>query len=311
MPTYVLKTTPERIEEMKNYYSRYLKKTPPYAVFQAHTSLASITAYQSGKVVFQGKTPEQEAGQWEKGVHMPEERNPKKETHAYHPPSGLFHSPHIGSDEAGTGDYFGPITVCALYADEEQIRTLKEIGVKDSKHLTDDKITVIAKRIVEMNISYRLMRLSNDRYNEWREKGWSQGKMKALLHHQAVTKLGEDLSPIHPEGILIDEFARPEIYKKHLRSAGKTIENNTYFMTKAESYSIPVAAASILARSLFVKEMNKLSHHFGRTIPKGASSKVDRAAAAILKTHGEDTLKHVVKWHFANTAKAKKIAQEG
>lgn len=311
MPSVVLKVDSKMMQEMKNYYKPYLKNPPQYAEFQAKTPLASITAYSSGKVVFQGKTPEQEANQWNAQPEKEKKPKPAPEQHAYHPDEKLFTSAHIGSDEAGTGDYFGPITVCALYADKEQIEKLKAIGVKDSKHLTDEKITAIAQKIVAMDLPYRLMRLSNKKYNLWQEKGWSQGKMKALLHHRAISNLLEDIEPVKPDGILIDEFAKPEIYKRHIRSEGTPLPENTYFMTKAESYSIPVAAASILARSLFVKEMNKLSTHFDMTIPKGASPKVDRAAAEILKKHGEQALRDATKWHFATTAKAKKIAQGG
>ncbi|SIS51279.1 ribonuclease HIII [Salimicrobium flavidum] len=308
MPSVVLKVDAKKMQEMKKYYNQYLNNPPQYAEFQAKTPLASITAYTSGKVVFQGKTPEQEADQW--NTQPPSEKK-SAASHPYQPDTSLFTSSHIGSDEAGTGDYFGPITVCALYADRSQIERLKSIGVKDSKHLTDEKITSLAQEIVAMEIPYRLLRLSNKKYNKWQEKGWSQGKMKALLHHQAISKLLEDIEPIKPDGILIDEFAKPEIYKKHLRSEGYSLTAETFFMTKAESYSIPVAAASILARSLFVKEMNKLSEQFGMTIPKGASLKVDRAAAALLNEYGEQALRDVTKWHFATTQKAKKIAQGG
>ncbi|WP_347862616.1 ribonuclease HIII [Salimicrobium sp. PL1-032A] len=309
MPSIVLKVNAEQRKHMKEYYKPYLQAPPQYAEFQAKTPLASITAYASGKVVFQGKTPEQEANQWEGDVQEKKEK-PAKQKHAYHPEDTLFTSSHIGSDEAGTGDYFGPITVCALYADKEEIQKLKAIGVRDSKHLTDDKITMIARQIVDLKIPYRLLRLPNKKYNAWQKKGWSQGKMKAILHHQAISKLLEDIAPVKPEGILVDEFAKPDIYQKHLRSEGWKLSENTYFMTKAESYSIAVAAASILARSLFVKEMNKLSKQFNTTIPKGASPKVDRTAAGILKSHGEEELRNAVKWHFANTQKAKKIAYD-
>ncbi|WP_347833918.1 hypothetical protein [Gracilibacillus sp. JCM 18860] len=111
------------------------------------------------------------------------------------------------------------------------------------------------------------------------------------------------LPPLH--GILIDQFCQPLSYRKHISSeGGAKLQENVFFMTKAESYSTSVAAASIIARAKFVKEMDLLSERLGVTIPKGASSKVDETAAYLIKKHGLDVLYDNAKIHFANTDKA-------
>ncbi|MGV2622391.1 UNVERIFIED_CONTAM: ribonuclease HIII [Halobacillus marinus] len=310
MPQVVLKVTSTKIEEMKAHYRSQTKATPANAVFAAKTSACTITAYRSGKVLFQGSRPEEEASKW--GSPITSSAPSKKAgagRHAYHPEESLFTSSHIGSDEAGTGDYFGPITVAAAYVTAEQVPQLKAIGVKDSKHLSDPQITELAKDIVQMKIPYSLLRLPNKRYNQWQRRGWSQGKMKTMLHHQALDKLLKKIAPVKPHGILIDQFSEPHVYQKHLKSENFTLQDNVYFMTKAESYSIAVAAASILARSAFVKAMNTLEFDTGLPIPKGASSKVDQAAAAVIEAYGEEKLEELAKMHFANTQKAKKLVR--
>ncbi|SEA50845.1 ribonuclease HIII [Thalassobacillus cyri] len=301
----VLKVTKHTLNKMKNYYKEQIKPDmPPAALFVAKTPGSTITAYQSGKVLFQGKSPEDEAAKWGK-ADQPVKTKVKKQ-HAYHPPESLFTSSHIGSDEAGTGDYFGPITVAAAYVKKDQVPLLKELGVKDSKHLTDDKIRSIAKDIVHLEIPYTLLKLDNKKYNKLQAKGWSQGKMKTMLHHHALEKLLEKIKPEHPDGILVDQFSEPEVYKRHLATEGNKLQENVYFMTKAESYSIAVATGSILARASFVKAIEALSTELGLTVPKGASLQVDRTAAAIIKKFGRKKLEEIAKVHFATTQKANK-----
>lgn len=313
MPQVVLKLSTTTLEKMKKYYAGQQKASPPAsALFAAKTNSCTITAYKSGKVLFQGQKPEAEADKWGTVPSASPSASRKKSNnkkHEFHPDDTLFTSSHIGSDEAGTGDYFGPITVAAAYVTKEQIPMLKAIGVKDSKNLSDAQITELAKDIVAMKIPYSLLRLPNKKYNQWQRKGWSQGKMKTILHHQALNRLLEKIEPEKPDGILIDQFSEPQVYQKHLRSEKQTLQEHVYFMTKAESYSIAVATGSIIARSAFVKAMNQLEFDTGLPIPKGASGKVDKAAAEIIKAYGEEKLEELAKVHFATTEKAKKLVR--
>ncbi|MDC3415717.1 ribonuclease HIII [Aquibacillus salsiterrae] len=306
----VLNLTKEKIKKLKDYYCDDLRASPPGAIFAAKTKNATITAYQSGKVLFQGRSPEVEANKWGSTTEPSKNRDSKSlkqkkiNEHSFAPPSSLFTSSHIGSDEAGTGDYFGPITVAAAYITKDQIPLLKELGVKDSKHLTDEMIKSIAIELVRMEIAYSLVVLHNEKYNELQRKGWSQGKMKTMLHHHAINKLLKKVEPTKPDGILIDQFSQPNVYLNHLKSEKAKLQDHVFFMTKAESYSIAVAAGSIIARASFVKQMDKLANTAGVPIPKGASQKVDQAAAVLIRKHGRESLEQYAKVHFANTQKA-------
>ncbi|WP_339228333.1 ribonuclease HIII [Oceanobacillus sp. FSL K6-2867] len=301
----------DTIYEMKSYYQNELNTTPPGAVFRAKTNAAVITAYQSGKVLFQGSAPEVEAGKWQtsssKSTSRTEKQvNQSKRKTRFTPETSLFTSSHIGSDEAGTGDYFGPIAVAAAYVNKNQFATLKELGVKDSKSLTDPIISKLAKDIVKLKIPYSLLVLHNEKYNRLQKKGWSQGKMKAMLHHHAITNLLNKIGNAELDGILIDQFCEPAVYSRHIGTEKQQLPENTFFITKAESHSIAVATASIIARASFVKQMDKLSEAIGINLPKGASAKVDQTIAKVIQTNGDSILDKYAKTHFANTKKAQR-----
>jgi ribonuclease HIII len=311
----VIKVNTSIIQQMEAHYTaNKTEKTPQGAVFSAKAGGCTITAYKSGKVLFQGSTAEIEAAKWDVQPGPETKRKPgqissaKKNQPMFQPPSNISSLSIIGSDEVGTGDFFGPITVVAAYVKKEQIALLQELGVRDSKNLKDPQIIAIAKDLVK-TIPYSLLVLHNEKYNELQQKGMSQGKMKALLHNQAINHLLGKIAPEKPDGVLIDQFVDPQIYFKHLQ--GKTVvKENIYFSTKAEGVHLAVAAASIIARYSFVKEFEILSEKAGVTIPKGAGSQVDLAAAKIIQKRGSQFLASITKKHFANTEKALKLAKK-
>lgn len=305
MSNVVLKMSNDKLMTMKEYYQAYLTdKTPSGGLFSAKTPTCTITAYKSGKVLFQGSGCEDEAKKWANNL-ISKPSKAKKLIKTNHLPKNISQLSIIGSDEVGTGDYFGPITVCATYVNKGQIQLLKELGVQDSKNLNDEKISAIAKQIITF-IPYSLLVLQNDKYNKLQRSGMSQGKMKALLHNQAIEHLLKKISPEKPDAILIDEFAKENVYYGYLRGQKKIQQENVYFSTKAEGIHVAVAAASIIARYSFVQQIEKLSTQAGFKIPKGAGSQVDVAAARLIKEKGKEVLPFFVKLHFANTEKAMK-----
>lgn len=300
----------KEIMNMKNYYQENLvEKNPPGSVFSAKTSGCMITAYKSGKVLFQGTNSEEEAKKW--GGQEPVQQTSGKRKNAGSGsglPPNIGTMSAIGSDEVGTGDFFGPITVVAAYVKKEDIPLLKELGVRDSKDLNDEKICAIAKQIKPI-VPYSLLALHNEKYNRLQQSGMSQGKMKALLHNQAINHLLKKIAPVEPEAILIDQFVQPGTYFQHLKGQATIAKDKVYFSTKAEGIHIAVAAASILARYAFVQYFEKLSGAAGFTLPKGAGAQVDLAAAKLILQKGHEVLPQFVKLHFANTEKALKIVQ--
>jgi ribonuclease HIII len=304
MSNVVLKKSNDELTKMKEYYqSKLTAKTPPGGVFTAKTATCTITAYKSGKVLFQGSGCEDEAKKWGNPLVTDRQKPQPKEVKTNHLPKDISQLSIIGSDEVGTGDYFGPITVCATYVNKDQIQLLKELGVQDSKNLNDDKISAIAKQIVTF-LPYSLLKLKNEKYNQLQQTGMSQGKMKALLHNQAIEHLLKKIAPEKPDAILVDQFAKENIYFGYLKEQKNIQRENVYFSTKAEGIHVAVAAASIIARYSFVQHFEQLSAKAGFKIPKGAGAQVDVAAARLIKEKGKEVLPSFVKLHFANTEKA-------
>ena len=137
----VIKVSDETKEKMIDYYKdKVREKTPPYAVFQAQEEDTIITLYTSGKCMFQGVTAYVDADMW-KAVDG-QSKTPKIDYEKY------YNSTAVGSDEVGTGDYFGPIVVTASLVKREDIKFLEELGIKDSKKLTDEFILNVVPKII-------------------------------------------------------------------------------------------------------------------------------------------------------------------
>lgn len=210
----------------------------------------------------------------------------------------------IGSDEAGSGDYFGPMTVVASYVSKKNAEILKILGVMDSKNLKDKQIIELAEQIIPI-IPHSLLVLDNVKYNERKQMGWSQVKMKAVLHNEAIKNvLNKIEEPV--DYIVIDQFAVQGVYENYALGAIPE-RNKTKFETKGESKAIAIAASSIIARYAFVKHFEQIIKDTGISITKGAGGKVDVEAAKIIKLKGIDYLDRITKKDFKNREKALKL----
>lgn len=295
------------LSTMQQHYAAHLKQTPPpHSIFSATLSGVTVTAYHSGKVLFQGKNAEQEAQKW--GNSATETPIKKKTEQKSTLPKGFSSWSVIGSDEVGTGSYFGSLIVCAAYVDKEHITQLKTMGVQDSKNLTDTRIVSLAKELKKL-LPHVILDVDPTKYNDI-QPTMSQGQMKAECHNHALVRLLKQLHPITPEGILIDQFELPKTYFNHIKHKEQQVKERVYFATKGESHHLAVASASIIARAAFLESLEKLSKQIGVTLPSGAGSPVDTVAAHIIKTAGMETLAKVAKLHFANTQKAQTIAKK-
>ena len=290
---------------MEFYKDRMLDKRPPYSVFQVKEYDCVITLYESGKVMFQGIGADIEASYWIEEERIKNGRvidittgKDKKNT-----PEAriLFNESTIGSDEVGTGDFFGPIVVTATYVSKEDISFLIDLGVRDSKKITDDKIKKIAPSIIK-KIPYTTFILTNTSYN----KNWSEdlnmNKIKAILHNKVLVSMKNKNYPY--EKIVVDQFVYPAKYFEHIKEAKEKVTDIT-FTTKAEDKCLSVAAASIISRYIFLGEMEKLSKEIGMTIPKGAGPNVDEVGIEIIKKYGFDKLYDIAKMNFKNKDKIK------
>lgn len=296
-------------EKMIEYFEdKKRSKTPPYAVFQADESDTVVTLYESGKVVFQGISADIDANiwkTWEKRLNpnavFEENKKKDKEKKEIVIDPKIYNSTSIGSDEVGTGDYFGPIVVTAAYVKKEDISFLEELGVKDSKKMDDTKILEIVPKIIE-KIPYSSIILTNKEYNETYNEHFNMNKIKAILHNKVLV----DMTSKYPntDYVIVDEFAQKFVYFNYLKES-KNVYRNITFLTKGETKSLAVAAASLISRFIFIKEFDKLGSSLGLFLPKGASNIVDETALKIVKQYGFDKLKEIAKLNFKNTEKVK------
>ncbi|MBR1416660.1 MAG: ribonuclease HIII [Bacilli bacterium] len=302
----VFKVSPNVAKMMIEYYKDYRReKTPPYAIFQADSADVVVTLYESNKAMFQGISADIEAQLWidqEKHLNNIVIENKEKDKKKKEDKKVFYNFNTIGSDEVGTGDYFGPIVVSATFVSKENIEFLENLGVRDSKKITDEKIIDIAPKIIK-KIPYTTFILTNSSYNSLPKENLNMNKIKAVLHNKVLIELIKKEQPIY-EKIVIDEFCSPKKFYEYINDAKEKIKNVT-FMTKAEDQVMSVAASSIISRYIFLKEMKKISDELNTNIPFGANSIVDEVAKNILNNKGEDELKKYVKYNFKNTEKIK------
>lgn len=314
--TITLKVSDNTKQKMIEYFQdKKRPKTPAYAVFQADEEDTVVTLYESGKVVFQGISADIDAAMWrqmekhlnpEKKIEMTNSEEKKKEKTKVEKNPKYYYANTIGSDEVGTGDYFGPIVVTATYVTKEDISFLENLGVRDSKKITDQKILSVVPEIIK-RIPYETFILTNEEYNKRYQENINMNKMKAILHNKVLCALKEKQYPT--DYIVVDEFAKPFVYYSYLKDTNAL--KGITFMTKAEDQVLSVACASLISRYVFLKEMNKLSKEVGFQIPKGAGTKVDDIGYEIVKKYGIAKLNSIAKLNFKNTEKIKSYKKQG
>ena len=291
----VIKVNDEIKEKMIDYYKdKRRDKVIPYVVFQAEEEDTVITMYESGKVMFQGTSADVDAAMW--GVQLENTKEKKEEKKKEN--LKYYNCSAVGSDEVGTGDYYGPIVVTACFVSRDDIPFLEELGVGDSKKIDDSKILKIAPQIAK-KIKYKSVILSNKEYNEKYTKDINMNKIKAILHNKVLYQLITEEKPKY-DYIIVDEFAREARYYDYI-SDQKLIQRGITFLTKAEDKNNAVACASIISRYLFLKEFDKLCDEIHIPLPKGAGRDVDTIGEEVVEKYGEDKLKDIAKLNFKNT----------
>ncbi len=289
----VIRVNDEIKQKMIEYYKDKVRdKKIPYVVFQAQEEDTVITMYESGKVMFQGTSADVDASMWGVALEKSKDKEKPKIDEKYHNCSS------VGSDEVGTGDYFGPIVVTASYVTLDDVSFLDELGVGDSKKINDEKIKKMAPEIAK-RVKYRSVILSNKEYNEKYTKDVNMNKIKAIMHNRVLYQLVNEEKPKY-DYIIVDEFAREARYYDYLKDI-PNVQRDITFMTKAEDKNLAVACSSIISRYLFLKEFDKLCDEIHIPLVKGASKEVDKIGEEVVEKYGEEKLKDIAKLNFKNT----------
>ena len=273
---------------LEHYQSSLAPSKNPYIRYFLRLPQATVSIYTSGKVLLQGEGAEKYARFF--GYQAVEETSGQN-------------FPLIGTDEVGNGSYFGGLAVVASFVTPDQHAFLRKLGVGDSKTLTDLKIRQIAP-ILKEKIQHQALLLSPSKYNEVIGDRYNAVSVKVALHNQAIYLLLQ--KGIQPEKIVIDAFTSAKNYDKYLAQEANRFSNPISLEEKAEGKYLAVAVSSIIARDLFLENLENLGRELGYQLPSGAGTASDKVASQILQAYGMKGLNFCAKLHFKNTEKAKK-----
>ncbi|WP_461786396.1 ribonuclease HIII [Prosthecobacter sp.] len=272
--------------------------TKPYCLYAATKPKVNVLVYEKGpKVLVQGKGTEDfvmnllepeilgEAKLGYEEVHQPE----------------MF-QPHIGVDESGKGDFFGPLVIAGVYVDGDAVRRLRDLGAVDSKRIgSDERIAKLAAEIRQVRgVAWEVISIHPERYNQLYDKFGNLNRLLAWGHARVIENLLERV-PDCPRAIS-DQFANPAVLQRALQERGRGIE--LVQRTKAES-DPAVAAASILAREAFVGWLKAQSVRYGVECPKGVSEAVKQSARKLVEENGVEILQVLCKAHFRTSDEIK------
>ncbi|MBU8932406.1 MAG: ribonuclease HIII [candidate division Zixibacteria bacterium] len=206
----------------------------------------------------------------------------------------------VGVDESGKGDFFGPLVVAAFLAPDDACPMLVKAGVRDGKKLSDNRVLDLDE-FLRKDFAHQLVVIDPEQYNARYKNIRNLNKLLAHGHGEAISGVLEQQTA---DLIVVDQFGKTELVESVLRKAGVSVEVNQRF--RGEEI-VQVAAASILARAAFIREIKRLSGEYHVDIPKGASAQVDRVGRELVHLYGVDVLTKLSKTHFKNFSRASSL----
>jgi len=258
--------------------------SPPYTLFAAQKKGVSCTLYTSGKLMVQGK------GMDEFISFYLEPEILQSVAYSY-PEVGVNFTSHIGIDESGKGDFFGPLCIAGVQADEAMIKELLKLGVRDSKKIADAPIRTLSSKIKKV-CPHAIIFISPKKYNELYASFHNLNKLLGWGHATAIAEL---VAKTGCTDVIIDQFASEHVVLDALKQKKLTVSLSQRHRAEADPV---VAAASILARAAFLEGLEQLSKQYGIEIPKGASSQVIRTGKLLVNKFGPQVLELTAKLHF-------------
>ena len=294
MSTVTLKFSPEEYKSIKEYYfSSATGEIGEYIDFVSLLEGVTIRGYVSKKarrsIVFSGPKAYEEASKWQEVTLL--EKAPEEKLHI------VDFGEQIGSDEVGVGDFYLPMIVVAAYMNNHQYQRLKELGVVDSKKMSDKKIRELGLILVK-EFEYSKLTLPNSKYNEMILKGKNFNSLKAKMHNRALSNMHSKY--IDVIAVYVDQFVSEERYYSYLDKDDEPILKGISFKTKGESRFPSVALASVIARYYFLLEKDKLEAKYGLEFPFGAGKKADEFKKILLDKVGQEEFDNLVKKNFKN-----------
>ncbi|MBP5694889.1 MAG: ribonuclease HIII [Bacilli bacterium] len=293
-----IKVTGESLKNLENEYADNITaRNIGYILFAARTEKNIITAYDNKKrnfynVTIQGEGAMEIAKKYSNAPSLlPKKVKNEKESLEY-----IDVDQQIGSDEVGTGDFFGPIVICSAYVDHDTMKVINDYEIADSKKISDEKLLRIVPLILK-KVHYMCKVIANDRYNEAISRGMNMNRVKAIGHNHVLVSLHERCPYV--KNIYVDQFVSEEKYYEYLYGCPK-IQREIVFREKGETAFPSVALASCIARYIFLEQMNKIGDNYGVKIPLGAGDAVNQFAKEFINKFGLDEFNKIVKKNFKN-----------
>lgn len=290
-PCFVALIDLKKADLLKNYLLEqgFELCQPTYTLFQGKKPGISLTLYQSGKLTVQGKDKHDFITYFLEPVIL------ENVSYSYPLAQVPLHR-RIGIDEAGKGDYFGPLCIGGLFVDgEKDITELMKLGVKDSKRLSDSTICNIAGKL-KKDFKTTVIKISPRKYNELYRSFGNLNQLLAWGHSQAIENL---VTASGCKEVIIDQFGGEHLVKNAVKR--KNLDIDLTQRHKGEE-DPAVAGASILARAAFVESLEELEKSTKLILPKGVSEGVKMAAKKAVGLYGPEFLETIAKLHFKTTA---------
>ena len=212
---------------------------------------------------------------------------------------------HIGCDETGSGDFFGPLCVVACYIDERDYDWLMSLNIRDPKLMTPQEVIDIAREIKD-RLVYSLLILDNSHYNQMAAAGHNLANIKAKLYNQAVTNVMQKVA-MKIDKKVVNQFVSPKTYYNNLKNEVIVVKDLS-FEQKGEEQYLAIMCSSILSKYAFYQYFNNMSRSLKMKLPRGnTSSVVDHVAITIAQKYGKKMLLKVTKTNMTNYKRIKDV----
>jgi ribonuclease HIII len=292
-----------KLKQILDFYTPFKLPSPnEYMLLFAKDEGFVVSVYKpnskgESKVVFQGPDAQKEVQIWDQNALASAPKVDKFAKPRLVVKSFANVYPQIGSDEVGTGDFFGPVIVAASFLSQDDLAGIKELGITDSKAMDDEYILSIGSKLIH-TYDYSELALSPEKFNDVHDE-INMNAIKAKMHNRCLF----NLSSRHLGAqVYQDQFAEPSLYYSYIKNEKDKV-TNIIFSPRGEKAFPSVALASVIARYSFLRKMQKLSEEYHMEFPHGAGDKADAFALEFKEKFGLEEFKKVAKISFANYKK--------
>ncbi|HLC78657.1 MAG TPA: ribonuclease HII [Candidatus Nanoarchaeia archaeon] len=189
----------------------------------------------------------------------------------------------LGIDDAGRGPVIGPMILAGCLLDENAEKELKKLGVKDSKQLTQKRREFLEAKIKELAETFEVIIIPPLEIDGSTEQG-KLNELEAIASSKIINRINKGFGKIK---VVVDcPSVSIEKWRDFLKTRVLNLSNLEIVCEhKADQNHVSVSAASILAKCMREREMEKLKKLYGDKIGSGYTS--DPLTQAFVKTHAK------------------------